>query len=170
MISSPDRQEDLLFEEREADDCWFLPVWFLENDRSGGVAITPGNVDRDAATLREADRLLFEYPCAQAGELGHVTVAYLVDRARVGHDTGIRSVDSIHVGQNLAEVGLESGRQRDGRRVRSSAAECCDIFRRAYTLESADNDDVSPLKFTHNPERSHLQNTCVSVARIGDCR
>ena len=65
----------------------------------------------------------------------------------VGHDARVGGEHAVDVGVDLADVGAERGRQRDGGGVRAAAAERGDVLRvLADALEAGDDRDVRPRR------------------------
>ena len=84
-----------------------------------------------------------QYFRAEAGQLEHFFKSDGIEAARFGHDARVGGVNAVHVGVDLAFVGLEGGGKCDGRGVRTAAAQRGDVARAADALETGDDDDAA---------------------------
>jgi hypothetical protein len=81
---------------------------------------------------------------AARGELEHLLVGDRVELARRRDDPRVGGEDSVDVGVDLADVRLQSARQRDRGGVGAAAAERGDLLGvLADALEPRDDDDVA---------------------------
>ncbi len=71
----------------------------------------------------ELDRADLQHLGAERGHLEHFLVGNLVEPARLGDDARIGRIDAVHVGVDVAALGLDCGRERHRARVRAAAAE-----------------------------------------------
>jgi hypothetical protein len=73
-------------------------------------------------------------------KLEHLLVGDLVEPLRPRHDAGVGGVDAVDVGIDVAAVGADRGGNRNGRSIRSAAAERSDaagLF--VHSLEAGDD-------------------------------
>ena len=87
----------------------------------------------------------------------------LRDDPRVGGE------DAVDVGVDLADVGLERGRERDGRGVGAAAAEGGDLLGVGRdALEAGDDDDVAVADRLGDPAGRDVDDLGLAVHRVGD--
>ena len=89
------------------------------------------DVDRHSVVACELDRAQHQHLRARRGQLEHLLVGDGVELARFGHDPRVGREDALDVGVDLADIGVERGRERDRRRVRAAAAERRHLERRS---------------------------------------
>ena len=143
------RHLGLVLVERDAahDDLFHAASFFFHNG-SRVVVEAGADFEHDAEFLGDFDRPELHHLRARSGELQHLVVGDLLKLPRVGHDARIGGVDAVDVGVDLAEVGLERGGQRDGRQVRTAAAERRDLAAGRLPLKAGDDDDVAGVEQT----------------------
>ena len=98
------------------------------------------HLDYDAVALGELDGAVHEHLRAEARELEHLVVGYLVQLARPGDLPGVGGVDALDVGEYLAFVRVQHGGDGDGGGVRAAAAEGGDVVVAVDALEARDYD------------------------------
>ena len=88
---------------------------------------------------------------AQTGEFEHFVIGNFLEFLRVLHNARIGGINAVHVRVNLAKVGLERGRQRNRRQIRTAAAQRGDLAFRRFALKTGDDDDVARVSAFHGP-------------------
>ncbi len=96
------------------------------------------------------DRTRLHHFRAETGEFEHFVVGNFIELARAGHDARVGGIDAVHVGVNLAEVGLQCRCQRDRGQVRAAAAKRRDLAIGCFTLETGDDDHVAVVEVSMN--------------------
>ena len=109
---------------------------------AGAVA----DVNRHVELLAELDRAAVHHAGAEAGQLEHFVVADAAHLAGLGHEARIGREDAVDVGVDLADVGVEHGRQGDGGRVAAAAAERGDVEVFVDALEAGRDDDLAVVE------------------------
>ena len=84
------------------------------------------------------------------------------------HDARIGGVDAVDVGADLAVLGAERGRHRDGRRIAAAAAERRDLAPVGHALIAGDDHDLAARELVLDAERPDLDDARVDVAVVGD--
>ena len=85
-----------------------------------GVLIETGpDLERHAEFLRKLDRARLHDLGTGARHLEQFVVGNLAQLCGLGHDPRIAGEDAIHVGENLARVGIQRAGQRDRGQDRS---------------------------------------------------
>ena len=82
-------------------------------------------------------------PRAYGGELEHLAVLDVAELARRFHDARIRGEDAVHVGIDLADVGVQGRRQCHGRGVGAAPAQRRDRAKLGHALETRHEDDLA---------------------------
>ena len=88
---------------------------------------------------RKFDRAQVQYSRALPRKLEHFLEAHLRQAARLRNHARVGRVDAIDVGQDLAFVGLQHDRERDGRRIGTAAPDRRDVPVRRAALETCDD-------------------------------
>jgi len=86
---------------------------------AGRVVEARAAVDDHAVVAGELDGAHLQDAGAARGHLEHLLVGDAVELARVRDDARVGGVDAVDVGVDLAYVGADAGRHRDGGRVPS---------------------------------------------------
>ena len=89
-------------------------------------------------------------------------------RRGVCDDPRIGGVDAVHVRADLAPLGAERRRQRDGGRVAASAPERGDLASIRDALIARDDDDPAASELVLHSERPHLDDPRVDMAIVRD--
>ena len=106
---------------------------------------------------------------AVGGEVEHLLHGDDVELAGARQDARIGGEDAVDVGVDLADVGVERGRERDGGRVGAAAAEGGDVLRRlADALEAGDDGDVPGVERALDAARRHVDDAGGAVGVVGD--
>ena len=77
----------------------------------------------------DLDRAGGQHARARGGHLQHLLEAEQVELARGRNEPGIRRVDAVDVGVDLADVSVERGRERHCGRVGAAPPECRHVQR-----------------------------------------
>jgi hypothetical protein len=91
-----------------------------------------------------------------------------VELARVRDDARIGGEDAVHVGVDLARVGAERGRERDGGRVGPAAPEGRDVVLGRDALEARDEHDLVLVESFVDPGSPHLDDLRLAVNGVRD--
>ena len=109
----------------------------------GGI-IEGGEHLHDHAFLHgEADRAGLQHLGPHRRQLQHLLIGDEVELARPRHDARVGGVDAIHVGIDVAAIGLDRGGHRHRRRVRPAPAQRRDAPVRHHPLETGDHRDLA---------------------------
>ena len=127
----------------------------LRDDGARSVLEGAQDLDDDAVHPAELDGTGLHDLGALVGELEHLLVADQGQLPGGGLETGIGGEDAAHVREDLAAVGMQPRRERDGRRVRASAPErgrlALVACRLAQPLEAGDDDDLARVELGPDP-------------------
>ena len=102
------------------------------------------------------------------GHLLRLLVRERRDARAPRHDARVGGVDAVHVGADLAVLGVERGGHRDRGRVAAAAAERRDLLLVRDALVAGDDDDLAARELVLDAERPHLDDARVDVAVVGD--
>ena len=92
-----------------------------------------------------------------------------VELARFRHDAGVGRVDAVDVAVDLADVGVEGGGERDGRRVGAAATQRGDVAGVAVeSLEARDDDDRALVERFTQADRRDVDDAGGAVRGIRD--
>ncbi len=122
-----------------ADDLLFHDFLLAADERAGRIFQTGQHLQPHPVLHRELDRARLKHLGAERGELKHLLVRDLVDLPRAPLDPRVRGVDAVHVGVDVAALGLERRGEGHGRGVRAAAAERRDAPVGAEPLEARDD-------------------------------
>ena len=137
--------------ERDAADDDALHIGGFFFHKGAGVVIEAGtDGEADTELLGELDGAALHDFGAEAGQFQHFVVRDLVQLPGGGNDARIGRVDAVHVGVDLAQVGLESGGQSDGREGGTTAAERRDLPFGSLPLEAGHDDHVAAIEHLMN--------------------
>ena len=127
------------------------------------------DVDRDVVAPGVLDRAQVEHLGAASSELQHLLVGDRVELARVRDDPRVGGEDAVDVGVDLADVGLERGRQRDRGGVGAAAAEGGDLLGLlADALEAGHDHDVALVDRAADPTGRDVEDLGLAVDVVGD--
>ncbi len=99
----------------------------------------------------------------------HLLEGHRVELAGVVHNPGIRAEDAVHVGVDLADVGVQGGGQGDRGGVRPAAAQGGDVPGvLADALEPGDQHDAPLVERFLQPAGRDLEDLRVAVGAGGD--
>src|SRR3954452_2864253 len=71
---------------------------------------------------RHLDGARLQYPRSLRCHLEHLLIGDSTQLAGIGNDTRIGGIDPVHIGEDVATLGLEGGGKRDRRSIRAAAA------------------------------------------------
>ena len=125
-------------------------------------------MDLDAVPSSVLHAPELEDPRAGGRELEHLLVGDVVDLAGLGVGSGVGGEDAVDVGVDLAHVGAEGGRHRDGGGVRAPAAERRDVVVGGQALEPGEDHDVAGVEGLLDPLRADLDDPGLAVLGVGD--
>src|SRR5690606_19548554 len=128
------------------DDHILLHLFFLPHPRARSVDKGAAHAKGHAVVSREFYCPGLEHHRAQAGHLQHFAVGDVPQPAGFGHDPGVSGVHAVHVGVNLAHVGLEGRREGDRGGVGAAAPEGGDVVVGRDALKAGDDDDPAGRK------------------------
>ena len=126
------------------------------------------HVDRHVVLLGELDRAGLQHLGPQRGHLEHLVVGDAGQLARVGHHVGIGGVDAVHVGEDLAHVGLERGGERDAGEVGAAAAEGRDVPALGGALEAGHHRDAARVERGVDALGADALDAGAGVRAVGD--
>jgi len=112
-----------------------------EDERAGDVLEARPHHHLDAELLGELDRPRTHHAGAEAGQFEHLVVGDRVEPPGLREHPRVGGVDAIHVGVDLAQVGVEHGCEGYGRRVGAAAAERGDVAILVDALKAGGDDD-----------------------------
>ena len=148
------------FSSISSSSSWIhVPVSFLEGR---------ADVEPHIVATRDLDRAGGHHAGARGRHLEHLVEADARQLARAGDDAWVGGVDAEDVGVDLAVVGAERGRERDGGRVGAAAAERRHLERRRDALEAGDEHDLALVERLVDAARAHLDDLGLAVHGVGD--
>ena len=103
----------------------------------------------------------------QGGQLQHLVVGDLVQLMGGGHQAGVGRVHAVHVGVNLAQIGVEGGGDGHRRRVRPAPAQGGDVVVLVQPLETGDDDNAPLVQLCSDALPLHPLDAGVAVAGVG---
>ncbi len=130
-----------------ADNFMFHDI-FLVNDQGSRQIAADGVIERREYLHRhpvvhgQFDRTCLEHLGTEGCHFKHLLIGDLIQLAGPRHDTRVRGIDPVHVGVDVAAVGLERRGQRHRRRVRAATAQRGDPVVRPDTLEARQHADL----------------------------
>src|SRR5580658_1751708 len=125
-----------------ADDDLFHVSDFFFHEGPWIVVERGADFKGDGVLLGELHRARLHHLGSRGRELQHLVVGDLGQLARVLHHPGVGGVDPVHVGVDLALVGLDRGRYGHGRQVRAAAPQGRYLAVLVDALEAGDDDDL----------------------------
>jgi 2-polyprenyl-6-hydroxyphenyl methylase/3-demethylubiquinone-9 3-methyltransferase len=104
---------------------------------------TGADLEDDAEFFSELDRAGLHNFGAEAGQFQHFIVRNLFQFPGVRHQARVGGINAVHIGINLAQIGLKSRCQSDGREVGAAAPERGDLPFNSLSLKTGDDHDVA---------------------------
>ena len=104
---------------------------------------------------------------AGRGHFQHFVIGDFGKFAGVFDDPRIASVNAIHIGEDLANIGLERGGDGDGGEVGTATAERVDHAVRGDTLETGDNEGFPLIKESAHQGGIHVEDAAAGVGAGG---
>ncbi len=86
---------------------------------------------------------------------------------RLGHHARISGVNTVHIGIDLALIGLECGRERDTGGVRTAASERGDVAFLVHALETGDDHHAALIQVLVDAPGINVLNACFAESTIG---
>lgn len=106
---------------------------------------------------------------AAGGHLKHLVMGDAVDLVGLRDDPRVGGEDAVHVGVDLADIGLEGGRERHRGGVGAATAEGCDLLRAlADALEAGHDDDVLLAQGLSDAAGRDIDDLGLAVRGVGD--
>ena len=164
-----ERDFGLVFVERDAahNDAFHAFGFFFHN--GSGVFVQTGADFKDHSEFfGKFNRTALHHLRAEARQFEHFVVGNFRQLLRGRHDARIGGINAVHVRVNLAEVGLERRCQRDGRQIRTAAAQRRDLAFRRLALETGDDDNVALFQKLVNFLWRDVVNFGLGVDHVGD--
>src|SRR5215472_5505986 len=138
----------------------FHDLVLVDHQRSGSVLEARQHLHAHAMVHRHLDRARLQHLGALRSELEHLLVGNSIELLRLRNDPGIAGIDAVNVGEDVATVRLERGRQRHRRGVRAAAAQRGDAIVGAEPLKTRHH---SHLPFAHAADE-------LGAGDLGDAR
>ncbi len=136
---------------------------------AGELGVGAADVHRDVVAAGVLDAPQHEDLRPAGGELQHLLVGDGVQPPGVGDDPRVGGEDAVHVGVDLADVGVQRRRHRDRGGVRAAAAQGGDVLGvLADALEAGDDDDRALVQRGPQPARGDVDDPRLAVAGGGD--
>ena len=161
---------DLAVEGQGADLVAQLHCGYLLDAGAGVVAERRAHPDDDVVDPAQLHGARLHDLGALVGQLEHLLVADDGDEPGVGDDARVGREDALHVGVDLAGVGLEAGGQGHGRRVRAATAQRRDLARGEGlvrgALEAGHDDDPPAADLGAHAGRVDVGDARPAVARV----
>ena len=101
--------------------------------------------------------------CSEAGQFQHFVVGNLFDLPGIGANIRIGRIDSVHIGEDFADIGLQTGSKGNCRCIRTAATKRGDISILVNPLESRHYEDGAVLQIC-----SHLPVVNAFNARLAE--
>ena len=151
------------------DDGLFEHVLLLDDPRALGVVERRADVDLHAVVASVLDRAQRQDAGAAAARSSISSYETCLSLRASGDDPRIGAVDAVDVGVDLADVGVERGRERDGGRVGAAAAERRDVASSVETPWKPATIAILPaVERLVDAAAAHLDDPGPAVARVGD--
>ncbi len=106
--------------------------------------------------------------CACRSHLKHLLVRDDIDLARITDDARICGVDTVHVGEYLADICLDTRSDGNGGRIGATSPQRGDLAIDGHALEASDDDDPAFIQGLDDPLGAHLLDSGLGVSRIGE--
>ena len=167
--TADERDFGLVLVERDAaNDDVFHAFGFFFHNGSWVVVQAGADFKHDAKFFGKFHRARLHHLGAEAGEFEHFVVGNFRKLPRARHDARIGGVNAIHVRVNLAKVRLQRGGQRNGRQIRTAAAQRGDLAVLRLALKTGDDDDVARIEQRVNLLGRDVLNLRLGVNAVGD--
>src|SRR5690606_11402282 len=165
-----DRQLGLVTIESDAgNDGLFHGVLFIKgNEGSRTLFEAVQHAQRHAIFTGKLDGTNLQYLGAEAGHFQHLFKGDLLQPLRLGHDARIGGVNAIHIGVDLAFVGLECRCQRDAGGIGATTSKGSDIARFIYPLEAGNHHHTPGLEVLADVLRVDLHDARLGVGAVGE--
>ena len=147
------------------NDRLFHASVFLSYQCAGGVGETGAYPQGHVEAAGHLDAAQHHDLGAARGEFQHLVVGDEVELAGLGDDARIGGVDAVHVGEDHAGFGAQSGRQGDGGGVGAAAAERGDVLVGRDALEAGHQDDLVFLEGLLDALRPDVEDLGLGVRR-----
>src|ERR1035437_7224321 len=134
------------FDGDSADDYVFHGWMFFKHEGARVVVEGGADFENHAEFLGELDRAGLHDFRAGGSNFQHLVVGNFQQLAGIRHHAGVAGVDSVHVGEDLANVGLERGGNGDGGEVGAATAKRVDHAVRSDALETGHHQGVSVIE------------------------
>ena len=118
--------------------------------------------------LRELDRARLQHLGAERRHLEHLVVGDAGELARVRHHVRVGGVDAVHVGEDLAHVGLERRGQRDAGEIGAAPAQRRDVAGLGHALKARDDDDLAGVEGGMDALGGDAADARAGVDAVGD--
>ena len=125
-----------------ADIGFFHGFDYLLNFGAGVPAEAGQHLQIDIIALCHLDGAVVQHLGAQTGQFQHLVKGDGVQLPGPFHMAGIGSVHAIHIGVDLAQVGVERGGQSHGRGVGAAPAQSGDVVILVDALEAGHQHDL----------------------------
>ena len=125
--------------------------------------------DRNAVTAGIFDAAQHQHLGPGRRHLEHLLVRDPVEATGGGDDARVGRVDPVDVGVDLADLGVEGGREGDRRRVGAAATQGGDLLGvLGDALEPGDDDDVAVVERLADAAGRDVDDAGLAVGRVGD--
>ena len=140
-----------------------------DNDGAWFVRVRRPDVHRNVVAACVFHAAQHQHLGAAGRHLEHLFEGDRVELAGVVHDPGIRAENAVHIGVDLADVGVQRRGQGDRGGVRAAAAQRGDVPGvLADALESGDQHDAPFVERGLQPSRRDFDDLRVAVGAGGD--
>ena len=104
---------------------------------------------------------------AVAGELQHLFEPYLIQLARARHKPRIRGIDAVHIGIDLAPIGVDACRNRHGGGIRPAAPQRGNVHILGNALKARHDNDIARVQLADNARGIHARDARLAESGIG---
>jgi len=108
-----------------------------------------------------------EHLCAEGCQFQHLVEGDLIQLAGVAHLARVGGVDALHVGKDLAAVGVERCCDGDSAGVGTAAAQRGDVVQLVQALEACHDDDAVALQLRGDALGLQLGDAGLGVGTVG---
>ena len=103
----------------------------------------------------------------ERSELQHLIIGDLIELAGVFHQPRVGGIHTVHIGIDLAEVGMQHRRQGDGARIRPAAPEGRHIIIPVKALKARHDHDVVLADLVFHPLLLNAAYPRAAMVRVG---